>query len=137
MAGFKPQNDLHAIFPTRRKLVFQQNRPTSVMQAAEMRAPKRTLAASGMSCKRINQRVKGTALKRPLPAQGRITPAAVKVASMPLEVLTHPQGWELAVSDGPPTLSDNLRLPLPGEFKFSAADAALDTLPNIARRAIS
>lgn len=56
---------------------------------------------------------------------------------MPLEVLAHPQGWEYAVPDDPPTFSDNSRLPLPGEFKFSAADTALDTLPNIARRAIS
>jgi hypothetical protein len=73
-----------------------------------MPAPKRSLAASGLSCKRINQRVKGTALKRPLPAQGRITPAVVTAASIPLEVLAHPQGWEFAVPDGPPTFSDNL-----------------------------
>jgi hypothetical protein len=56
---------------------------------------------------------------------------------MPLEEIAHPQGWEFAVPDGPPTFSDNVRLPLPGEFIFSAADTALDTLPNIARRAIS
>ena len=40
MAGFQTQSDLSAKSPTRRKLVFQQNRPTAVHDLAEMRAAK-------------------------------------------------------------------------------------------------
>ncbi len=47
MAGFKPQNDLHAIFPTRRNLVFQQNRPQPVTGVAGMAARKQSLTPYG------------------------------------------------------------------------------------------
>src|SRR5476651_916351 len=47
MAGFETQNDLPAKFSTRRKLVFQQNRPIPGIGSAEMHIAERTFEAGG------------------------------------------------------------------------------------------